>query len=425
MNTLIKNAMAVLPGGKVEQADISIEGNIIKAVGDIPEDAVHERIIDGSGKLAVPGFVNAHTHAAMTLLRSYADDMALMDWLQNKIWPVEEKMTDDDLYWGTMLAAMEMIRTGTTAFADMYGPDEGIVAKAAIESGLRAVLSRGIVAVAPGADQKPEDNACLYKTYHGAENGRITVMLGPHALYTCPPDFLRKVADKAALLGAEIHIHMSETEVEVEDCLKNYGKRPFAHVEATGLFEHGTLAAHCVHLDDEDIEVIKRHKIRVAHNPGSNLKLASGMAPVQKLLEEGVCVGIGTDGASSNNNLDMLEEIRLAALISKVESGNPKAVPAFQAIQMGTEFGARAVGLGDTGRLAPGCKADIALFSMDGPEWHPCHNPLSLLAYSAGSGSADTVLMDGRVLMEKKQLCTIDEEKVYFEVERCVKRLGI
>lgn len=423
MNTLIKDVFALLPDGEVKQGDIAIEGNLIKSVGSVAEDFEPDKVVDGSGKFAVPGFVNAHTHASMTLLRSHADDMALMEWLQDKIWPVEDKMTEDDLYWGAMLAAVEMIRSGTTAFADMYGPYVDGIARAAIDSGLRGILARGIVAVAPGAYEKLEDSARLYKTYHGAENGRITVMLSPHALYTCPPDFIKVLADKAKALGAEVHIHMSETEGEVKDCLKNYGKRPFAHVESTGLFENGTLAAHCVHLDEEDIGIIKKYSIRVAHNPGSNLKLASGIAPVQRLLDEGICVGLGTDGASSNNNLDMLEEVRLAALIGKVKSMDPQAVPAFQAIQMGTEFGARAVGLKDVGRLEPGCKADIVLYSTEGPEWHPRHNLVSLLAYSANSGSVDTVLVDGRILMEKKQLLTIDEEKVFFEVDRCVRHL--
>ena len=423
MKTRIKDVLALLPDGTVQQADIAIEGQYIKAVGNVPPDFHQDRTIDGSGKLAAPGFVNAHTHASMSLLRSYADDMALMDWLQEKIWPVEDAMTEDDLYWGAMLAAAEMIRSGTTAFADMYGPYMDAVAKAAIESGLRGILARGIVAVAPGAYEKLEGSANFYKTYHGAADGRITVMLSPHSLYTCPPEFIEKLADKAKLLGAEVHIHMSETRGEVEDCLKNYGKRPFAHVEATGLFENGTLAAHCVWLDEEEIGIIKRHGIRVVHNPGSNLKLASGIAPVPRLLSEGICVGLGTDGASSNNNLDMLEEVRFAALLGKVESMDPRAIPAFQAIRMGTELGARAVGLKDTGRLESGSKADIVLYSMEGPEWHPRHNLVSILAYSANSGAVDTVLVDGQVLMEKKQLLTIDEEKVFFEAERCVKRL--
>ena len=224
-------------------------------------------------------------------------------------------------------------------------------------------------------------------------------------------------------MGAEIHIHMSETKGEVENCLKEYGKRPFAHVESTGIFDGGTLAAHCVWLDDEDISIIKRHGIRVAHNPGSNMKLASGVAPVPRLLQEGVCVALGTDGASSNNNLDMLEEVQLAALLHKVDRLDPLAVPALEAVRMGTEYGAQAVGLKDTGKLAAGQQADIALISLQNTAFCPQHNLVSLLAYSARSTAVDTLLVAGKVLMEKGELKTLDEERIMFEAQRCADRL--
>ena len=423
MNTLIKNAFVVCPDGNVKQADIAVTGNKITAIGKPPENWQADTTLDATDKLAVPGFVNAHTHASMTLLRSYADDMKLMDWLQNQIWPVEAKMVSDDIYWGAMLAAVEMIKSGTTAFADMYGPNMERVAEVVETSGLRAVLSRGLIGVAPTADESLASNVQLYKDFHGTANGRITVMFGPHALYTCPPDFLRKVTAEATKLGAEIHIHMSETKGEIEDCLKQYGKRPFAHVAETGLFECGTLAAHCVHLDDEDIDIMKKYHIRAAHNPGSNMKLASGIAPVPKLLQNGICVALGTDGASSNNNLDMLEEIQLAALLHKVDTLDPLAIPAFQALQMGTENGATALGFSDVGRLETGYKADITLFDMHSAAWYPRHDLVSLLVYSANSNSVDTVMVDGKILMEKRQLLTLDEERIFYEANRVAMRL--
>ena len=424
MNLLIKNVQTFLPNGEVKEKNIIIEENIIKAVADaVPADFKADKVIDGKDKFAVPGLVNAHTHASMTLLRSYADDMSLMPWLNDKIWPVEAKMKREDIYWGAMLAAIEMIKSGTTAFADMYGPCMEEVAKVATDAGLRAVLSQGLIGVAPDADKKLESNIALYKDFNNTADGRVTVMLGPHALYTCPPEYLKKVADAANKLNAEIHIHMSETEVEVNDCLKNYGKRPFAHVESTGLFENGTLAAHCVHVDDEDIAIMKKHNIRVAHNPGSNLKLASGIAPAAKLLDEGITVALGTDGASSNNNLDMLEEMRLAALVAKVEANDPKAVPALTALKMGTEYGAKSLNLDNVGKIEAGYKADIVLYDTTGAHWHPNFNPVSLLIYSANSADTDAVIVDGKALMENKTLSTIDEEKVYFEVDKCVKRL--
>ena len=423
MNTLIKNAIVLLPDGTTPVANIAVIDDRIAAVGDVPENFQAGKVIDGTQHFAIPGFVNAHTHASMTLLRSYADDMKLMDWLEQMIWPIEAKLRSDDIYWGAMLAAVEMIRSGTTAFADMYGPDMERVAEVVEVSGLRGVLSRGLIGVAPDSDKKLEENAALYENYHGAAQGRITVMFGPHALYTCPPDYLKKIAAKAQALGAEVHIHMSETVGEIENCLKEYGKRPFAHVASTGLFENGTLAAHCVHLDDEDIDIIKKYQIRVAHNPGSNMKLASGTAPVPRLLEEGICVALGTDGASSNNNLDMLDEVQLAALMHKVHTLDPLAVPALTAVKMGTEYGAQALSLRDVGRLQAGDKADIVLFSMHGAAWTPCYNPVSLLAYAAKSSSVDAVMVDGKLLMENGALTTLDEEHILFEAQKVADRL--
>lgn len=423
MNTLIKNVTALLPDGTTPVTNIAVTDDRIVSVGNIPENFQADKVINGTQHFAIPGFVNAHTHASMTLLRSYADDMKLMDWLEQMIWPIEAKLRSDDIYWGAMLAAVEMIRSGTTCFADMYGPDMERVAEVVEQSGMRGVLSRGLIGVAPDSDKKLEENAALYENYHGTADGRITVMFGPHALYTCPPDYLKKVAEKAQALGAEVHIHMSETVGEVENCIKQYGKRPFAHVASTGLFDSGTLAAHCVHLDDEDIDIIKRYHIRVAHNPGSNMKLASGTAPVPRLLEEGICVALGTDGASSNNNLDMLDEVQLAALMHKVHTLDPLAVPALTAVKMGTEYGAQALSLHDVGRLQAGDKADIVLFSMHGAAWTPCYNPVSLLAYSAKSSSVDTVMVDGKILMENGTLKTIDEEHVLYEAQKVADRL--
>ena len=423
MNLLIKNATVVLPDGQTKTANIAVEGSKILAIGEAPADFIAEQTIDAKDMLAIPGFVNAHTHASMTLLRSYADDMELMTWLNDHIWPVEAKMISNDIYWGAALAAVEMIQSGTTTFADMYGPFMERVADVVTESGMRGVLSRGIIGVAPDGEKKLEENISLYEDYNGAANGRIKVMFGPHAPYTCPPDFLKKVAAAAQRLGAEVHIHMNETKAEIEQITKQYGKRPFEYVEDTGLFASPTLAAHCVHLSDDEIEIIKKHGIRVAHNPGSNMKLASGIAPVPRLLKEGVTVALGTDGTSSNNNLDMLQEVQLAALLHKVNEYDPLAVPAFEALKMGTEYGAKAVGLDGIGRIAPGAKADIVLVSMKGAAWVPRFNEVSLLVYSGNAADVDTVICDGKVLMQHRELLTLDEEKIKYEAQKCAERL--
>lgn len=424
MKTLIKNVWTVLPDGTAPKTNIMIDGNKIVAIGTVPDDFRAGKVIDGEGKLAIPGFINAHTHTSMTLLRGYADDMALMDWLNNMIWPTEAKMNTEDIYWGAMLAVLEMVKSGTTAFADMYGPYMERVAEATMDAGIRGVLSRGIIGVAPGGDKKIEENIDLYKDYNGVADGRITVMFGPHAPYTCPPEFLKKVSKAAQDLGAEIHIHMHETLDEINGSLNEYGKRPFEWVAETGLFDgKGTLAAHCVHLDDKDIEIIKKYNIRVAHNPGSNMKLASGVAPVPRLLKEGVVVGLGTDGASSNNNLDMLEEVNLAAMLHKVNEYDPLAVSALEALKMGTEYGAAAIGIKDIGKLQAGFKADITLFDTNSAAWFPRHNLVSQLVYAANASSVDTVICDGKVIMENKELKTLDEERILFEAQRSADRL--
>ena len=425
---IIKNASVLRAEGAVENADIIIEDDRIAMIGHVKNANVladHVQaltIIDGKGKFAMPGFVNAHTHASMTLLRSYADDLALMDWLNNHIWPIEAKMRREDIYYGAALAAIEMLKSGTTAFADMYGPHMEEVARVVEESGMRGVLCQGLIGIFDG-EKRLASNIELFKNWNGKADGRVTIMFGPHAIYTCPPEYLKKIAEEAARLGAEIHMHMNETLDEINGCLKDYGKRPFEVVVETGLFDLGTLAAHCVHLSEAEIDIIAEKKIRVAHNPSSNMKLASGIAPIEKLLERGIVVGIGTDGASSNNNLDMLEEIRLATFLNKISTMSPTALPAFETLKLGTSNSAKAIGLKDVGEIREGYKADIVLWDMSGVEWQPNCNPASLLAYSANASSVDTVIVDGKILMEHRELKTLDEEKIIAEFNKCFKRL--
>lgn len=413
---LLKRADVLLPAGQVKQADIAIEGDKITGIGELSGWQA-DTVIDCSDKLAVPGFINTHTHAAMTLFRSYADDMLLMDWLKQKIWPAEANLTCEDVYWGTMAAVAEMIKSGTTCFADMYFFMED-VAKAVEASGIRAVLSRGMAGVAPTGAQALVESESFFKEWHKAADGRISVMLGPHAPYTCPPDYLKKVVELSHKLGAEIHIHLAETAGEVADCHKQYGKSPIALMDELAVLECGVLAAHCVHLSREDIELMAQRKVRVAHNPGSNMKLASGIAPVTELLNAGISVGLGTDGAASNNNLDLLEEIRLTALLHKVSTGDPTAIPAGLAVDMATRQGAEAVGLGGSiGKLETGYKADIVLFEMNRPHWYPRHDRLSLLTYAANSSDVHTVIINGKIVLADGRLTTIDEEKVMHEAQ--------
>lgn len=421
---LLKNAHYFSTDNTAKQGDIAIENDVIVSVGEpIADDWTPDRTIDCQDKFVIPGFVNTHTHAAMGLFRSYADDMLLMDWLQKKIWPIEGKMESDDYYWGTMLGIAEMIQSGTTMFADMYMGMER-VAEAVEQTGVRAVIARGMAGVAPTAEAALVNSEYLYNTYHNAADGRLRVMLGPHAPYTCPPDYLKRVVALSEKLGAEIHIHLAETQGEVNDCLKLYGKTPMALMDEVGLLDRGVLAAHCVVLSEEDIALMAKKNVRVAHNPGSNMKLASGIAPVPKLLKAGVCVGLGTDGSSSNNNLDMLEEVHLAALLHKVNTLDPLAVPAHTALRMGTTEGAIALGVGSViGKIEAGYQADLTIFDMNQIAWTPRHDLISLLVYAANSSHVDTVMVAGKILMEHRQLTTIDEERVKFETKRTIKRL--
>lgn len=419
-NLLIKNVNLMdLPASKT--ACICIQDDMIVFIGkEKPNGFSADTIIDGKNRLAAPGFVNTHTHAAMVLLRSYADDMHLMDWLQNKIWPIEAKLGAKDMYWGSMLAIAEMLRSGTTTFADMYFFMEE-TAKAVDETGIRAVLARGLAGDDDSDDVKINENTQLFKSWHNKADGRITVMFGPHAPYTCSKGFLERISDKAMSLGAGIHIHLSETKGEVETCLEKTGKTPIAYMDEIGLFENPTIAAHCVFATAEEIILMKEKNVSVAHNPQSNLKLASGIAPIDKMLEQDVVIGLGTDGASSNNNLDMYEEMRLASMLHKGITNDPLVINAKQALDMATINGAKALKLTGVGSLEPGYKADIVLYDIDKLHWYPKFNLCNNFVYAGNSADVDTVIVNGKVLLEKGKLLTIDEERVKFEVDKCAK----
>lgn len=422
MKTLIKNA-AVYHDGQVDEGkNILIDGKRIAGFPENADGVLYDEIIDGKGMLALPGLVNTHTHVAMTLFRSYADDLALMDWLQNMIWPAEAHLDDDIVYWGSMLAFAEMIRGGTTAFCDMYMFMDSC-AQAAEAAGIRGNIARGLAGVTPNGMKALEENVELYRKWNNGADGRIRVMLGPHAPYTCPPDYLKKVRDTAEQYGIPIHIHLSETKGEVDTCREKFGVTPIALMNRIGLFDVPTLAAHCVHVTEDDIAIMAEKQVRVAHNPGSNLKLASGIAPVPAMRKAGVVVGLGTDGASSNNKLDMFAEMRLAALIHKAASLDPFAIKAEEALQMGTKDGAMCLGYDDLGELKEGYLADLILVDRSGWHWKPRFNSISLAVYAGNSMDVDTVMVNGKVLMRHKELLTIDTEKLDYEVQRVTDKL--
>lgn len=398
----------------IENSNIYIEDGIITHIGDEVLGIEVKDTIDGRNKAALPGLVNAHTHMGMSLLRNYADDLPLHQWLTEKIWPVEANLNSEDIYWGSLLSMVEMIQTGTTTFCDMYFFMEE-VGRGAQESGIRAMLTRGIVEDKNNPDRKLNESRDLFNRYHKTSNDRIRVMIAPHAPYTCSPEFLVKAKDLADELGTGINIHLSETKREVQESYEMHGKSPIRHVYDLGVFDVHTLAAHCVHVDRNDIELMAEKGVHPVNNPGSNLKLASGFAPVQAMLERGLSVSLGTDGASSNNNLNMFKELNLAALVNKAVDQDALSVKASDALRMATINGARGLQWDrEIGSLEVGKRADIILVDLDKPHLTPRHNLVSSLAYSTYGSDVDTVIVDGKLLMQKGEMKTVDLEKVKY-----------
>ncbi len=406
---------------------MTIEDDRITYIGTAPPAGGKEafgEVIDGSHKLYLPGLINTHGHAAMSLLRGFADDLALKVWLEDKMWPMEARFTAHDVRYGSLLSIVEMLKGGTTCFVDMYDKmDE--VARAVEESGIRACLTRGIIGFPPAMQRAKLDEAIEFaRNWHQQADGRITAMMSPHSAYTCPPDFIEKVVQAAHDLDLPIHTHMSETIQEVEQNVRDYGLRPVAHLRKLGVFSRPCLVAHGVHLTDEEIGILQADSVRVSHNPGSNLKLASGIARVPDLLKAGVTVSLGTDSAASNNNLDMFEEMRLAALIHKGHSGDPTAVPAQEAFRMGTIRGAESIWLDDTGKLEAGMKADFIALDIDQPHFYPRTDSVSHVIYSAAGQDVSDVCVDGRWIVRDRECLTMDEEKIRFEAQKCYERLA-
>jgi 5-methylthioadenosine/S-adenosylhomocysteine deaminase len=364
-----------------------------------------EFTIDGDGALALPGLSNTHTHAAMSLLRGYADDMILQDWLARKIWPLEAHLTADDVYWGTKLACLEMIRTGTTAFNDMYFQMES-TAKAVDETGIRALLCYGFIDLGDAEKREHECRATEALVAHikKMNNPRIHAAAGPHAPYTVSPEGLKWCAEFSKEQQIPLHIHLSETEKEVNDCVAQHGKRPAALLDACGALTPTTIAAHGCWLNDAECALLGKMGVSVSHNPASNMKLATHRAlPYPQLAAAGANVCLGTDGCASNNNLDMFEEMKIAALLQKFFWNDPTVLPAPAALLMATTNGAKALGFG-AGILAAGAPADIILITTSTPCNTPLHNAASNMVYSCSGAAVETTICDGRVLMLDREI---------------------
>ena len=428
---LLKNCAWVVTQNKkrevLRNASILIENDSIKEIGQVSTSADKE--IDGSGKIATPGLVNTHTHLSMTLFRGYADDMKLQDWLREKIWPLESKLNGEDCYFGALLGSAEMIRSGTTTFVDMYFHMED-VARAISKSGLRGFLSYGTIDLFDPAKLSAErQNVQKFHDYvKQLANPRVKFAVGPHAIYTCSEEMLQWAKDFAEKNNSILHIHLAETRREQANSHNQHGLRVVEYLEKIGALSKNMLAAHCVWLTKSEIKLLADAQVKVAHCPVSNMKLASGgVAPLPEMFEAGIPVGLGTDGAASNNSLDMFETMKVCALLHKASRWDPTILPAQKVLDLATIEGATALGADhEIGSIETGKKADIILLDAKSPNLTPIHGKetiVSNLVYSASSGNVDTTIVDGRVLMERRTIKSLNLDEVYEETEKRASRL--
>ena len=417
-------AGTVIPAGAVV-----IDGDRIVAVG--PADELANRYapaerLDVRGQVIMPGLVNTHTHAAMVLFRGLADDLALADWLQRYIFPAESKAVSPDFVRvGTRLAALEMIESGTTTFADMYYFEDD-VAEATRESGLRAVLGQAVIMFPVADAPTPADALARADTFIGKwkTDALITPGIAPHAPYTLDGPSLQAARALANRHGVPLLIHLSETEDEVRIVREAHGRTSTAYLESLGIWDGRSLAAHGVWLDAADMAILARRGVGIAHNPESNMKLASGIAAVPQWLAQGMRTGLGTDGAASNNDLDMFEAMRVAALLHKVATKNPQALPARQVLELGTRRGAEALGLADrVGSLEPGKQADVITVAMDGARQTPLFDPISHLVYLSRGDDVRTTVVAGRVLMRDRQVQSLPRADVLRDARAMAERV--
>jgi 5-methylthioadenosine/S-adenosylhomocysteine deaminase len=423
MNCQIVNATIITLNAKneiIENGEIHIKDGIIQYVGESGPAFAADKMMDANRNVVMPGFVNTHTHITMNLLRSYADDMNLKDWLDKKILPAEDKFNDEISYWGALHALCEMAKNGTVALNDMYFYCNGI-ARAIEQSGHRAVISRGTVDPDPQTGERTFNDALqIYKKYNNVE--RIRVYMGPHAQYTASNGLLLKIAQTAKELKTGIHMHISETKREHEQCVREHGKTPIALAESLGLLDVPFLAAHCVYATEGDMELLKEKGAAVLSCPQSNLKLASGIAPILAMMEKGVLVSLGTDGAASNNNLSMWEEMTYASLLQKGTTLNPEAVPAMQALRLATQNGAKALGI-NSGSLEAGKNADLIIVDTGDIRYIPNYSVVSNIVYAGSDRDVLLTMVGGDILYEDGRVTFADEDEVKERVREIAEKI--
>ena len=423
MNILVKDTNILTEQDQPITGSISIENNVIRSIGSIPRSITYEKVIDGRDFLAIPGLVNAHTHSPMCLFRNAADDLPFNSWLFDRIIPIENKLTDEDIYYGALLGICEMVRSGITCFCDMYISIDSI-ATAVMESGIRANLSYSpITASVRNSKETVDIKACesFIKSWHVKGNIRGSIEI--HSIYLYEKESIIEAALLAKSLGVGVQTHLSESRDEVLQCYNKYSLTPIEAAESFQIFNVPTIAAHCVHLEGNDISILKRNNVSVVHCPTSNLKLGNGFAPIKQLLDANINVGIGTDGCASNNNLNMFEEMHIASLIHKGVLNDSTCIPASQVVRMATKNGAVAAGFFNLGELKVGTHADIVLLDLTKPHMCPMNNPHAALTYSAQASDVDTVIVGGKILMENRVLTFVDEERVMGKVREISKKI--
>ncbi len=383
------------------------------------------REYDGKGKLLMSGFVNTHAHSAMSLLRGYGENLSLQDWLNKRIFPFEDKLTGEAAYWGTMLAMAESLRYGIVSTTDMYYFAEDML-RAIEESGTKNNYSRSVTCFSD-SDLWDLESAAemkdIYERFHNSADGRIKIDMSIHAEYTSTPKVVKQMAEYTKSIGANMHIHLSETQSEHESCKEKHGMTPTQYFNSLGLFDTPTTAAHCVWLEPDDYPILKEKGVTVACNPVSNMKLASGVCNVPELLRQGINVGIGTDSVASNNSLNFIEEMKFFAVASKGKFYDPTAVTPVDTLKAATVAGAKAQGRENCGLLKEGYKADLVIIDISGPHMYPVHDLINNLVYSASGSDVVMTVVDGKVLYENGEYKTIDIEKTLFEADRATKNI--
>jgi 5-methylthioadenosine/S-adenosylhomocysteine deaminase len=409
-----------LPDARVVVAD----GRVVALEPDRDGDPVAaRRVVDGRGTVCLPGLVNCHCHVAMTLLRGHGADLPLRRWLEEAIWPVEARLTDEDVHAGALLGCLEMLRGGVTAFADMYDHMDA-VAEAVLATGIRASLARGVIGLRPGWERALAEAEALCRRFPPGCDGTVQSMLAPHAEYTCPRPVWEETLALARRLGVAIHTHVSETAEEVEGCRRRHGVSPVRFLAELGAFEVGLLAAHCVHVDADDLGLLGHPGVAVSHNPVSNAKLGSGVAPLEAMRARGIRVGLGTDGAASTDVLSLWEELRAAAWLQKAVRQDPEAAPARALLAMATHVGAEALRLpAGCGRLQVGAPADLVLVRLHGLRQTPCLDPAAAVVYGTADDDVVLTVVAGRVVMEDGAFPGIDHERVRADVAARARRL--